>query len=1238
MRFRLPLAILGIAASAAFASPAAAQQTADIVRGRVTGPDSLPIPNVSVLVTSFMGGISKNAKTDRNGRFSVMFPNGEGDYMVRLTSIGYEPKAFEIKRIADEEVLIADTRLARAVQRLDTVNITTSARRQTPTRVESTIDASGTDRSVGLGTGAAAGNLAAIAAGLPGFQFIPGVDGNPDMFSALGLTGDQNNQSLNGMSGSGGDLPRDANVGVSVGTGPFDVSRNGFSGAQVAVNTRSGTNYSARSMSGNLEVPPLQWTDRVGQSTASEYTLLSPGAGFSGALSRDKAWYSGSVQYSRNTSDFQNLFNTNANGLTTFGVAPDSAQRLRTILQNLNIPIAAGGFGDGRSSDNLRLQGNLDFSPPSSSTGNSYQIAAITNVTRQAPLGGGQMLSSVPTVTGDANRFSGQVMARHTNYFWTTLLSQTWVSASIDNSSRDPFLDFPMGNVRVSSDLGERATVQNLQFGGNSSITNRSTTGMLGAKNQLSWYAGNNKHSIKLITEVREDWYSNESPGNRLGSFTFQSLEDLENGLASAYSRVLTRPDEKGRQLSGSVGIQDAWRPSPTVQVVYNALVNGNYFHTQPDENPLVESAFGVKNTYVPNRMYVSPRVGFSWQYGQPNVIPIADGFTIGPRAVVRGGIGLYQNVAGANLLGGALTNTGLAGSTQTLTCVGAEAPTPDWDAYRLDPSSVPSTCASGNTVFASSLPSVTMFDKSYKQASAARANVNWYGGILDNRFTLTADATVSLGLNQSGQTDLNFNPATQFTLDNESDRPVFVAPTSISPASGGIAPQSGRVSPDFNRVMSRSSNLRNTATQLTLYLAPYTPGGTGRFRWNANYTWMETRDKYNGFGGVGGLGSTSGNPLDLAWGRASSPTHRIGYGVSYNFWDVVSVGYSGGFRSGVRYTPMVDRDINGDGASFNDRAFVYNPSSTSDATIASGIQSLLDRSSQRVRDCVYSQMGGIAARNSCEGPWTMDGGSLTFNFNPTKVWMPPRTNFTLTVRNPLVALDMMLHGSKGLRGWGQTPNPNSTLLNVRGFDPGTQRFRYEVNQRFGSTDMSQTTSRAPVIVTAAFSVNVAPTRDWQSMRIGLDRGRSGRTGTKLTESQLRGMSSALGVVNPMATILRQPETMRLTRQQADSLAMLSRTFTIKLDSIWLPVAKYLAEMPDAYNLGAAHNRFVVAREAAVDYLATIAPHLKNLLTAQQRRKLPITISRYFEPLYLAQMRAGLAGGGLPIEAMMMIR
>jgi hypothetical protein len=220
----------------------------------------------------------------------------------------------------------------------------------------------------------------------------------------------------------------------------------------------------------------------------------------------------------------------------------------------------------------------------------------------------------------------------------------------------------------------------------------------------------------------------------------------------------------------------------------------------------------------------------------------------------------------------------------------------------------------------------------------------------------------------------------------------------------------------------------------------------------------------------------------------------------------------------------------------------------------------------------------------------------------------------------------MLLHGANKLHGWGQTPFVDQSLLFVRGFDAATSRYKYEVNQRFGSARTSQTFSRTPVVLTMQMGIDLAPTRDWQVLRQQLDRGRS-RAGVKLTEPQVRQMSAQM-FPNPMARMLQTAEQLHLSRKQADSLATMSRRYTRLVDSLWTPAAKELAALPKDYDRTAAQARLVSAREKAIGYLMVAAPTARDMLTKGQLRVLSSGIANMLEPRYLELLRNGMAGGG----------
>jgi hypothetical protein len=139
---------------------------------------------------------------------------------------------------------------------------------------------------------------------------------------------------------------------------------------------------------------------------------------------------------------------------------------------------------------------------------------------------------------------------------------------------------------------------------------------------------------------------------------------------------------------------------------------------------------------------------------------------------------------------------------------------------------------------------------------------------------------------------------------------------------------------------------------------------------------------------------------------------------------------------------------VNGDGYS-NDRAFIFDPAKTADPVLASAMRSLIDNSTGSAKECLQSQLGTLAIRNSCTGPWTTNA-NLSISFNPLKVRLPQRATLSFSISNPLGAADLLLHGESKLHGWGQQTFVDPTLMYVRGFDSTSNRYKYEINPRFG--------------------------------------------------------------------------------------------------------------------------------------------------------------------------------------------
>jgi hypothetical protein len=1208
--------LVALILTAAFAGPVAAQT--DVIRGRVTTIEGSALLNVRVTATSIPGNVTRNARTDARGNFQIVFPGGTGDYMMGYALIGYVYRQYEIKRVADEDVLIANAVLN--VVQLDTIAVVAPIQQRVG-RNSSTPDVSGTERPIPAGDlpPELQGDIAAMAASLPGVLLVPGIEGGADGFSVLGLGADQNTVTLNGMQFGANGLPRDAAISSSLTTSPYDPSRGGFSGGNFNIRSSAGSNFRNVGMSAVLNARQLQWTDRAAQALGTEYTNVSLGGLASGPLVLNKAFYNFSYQLGRQSRDNQTLLGTNPIGLQTAGVSQDSVDRFQTILLNSGVPGLTSPLRPQRISDNGSFLGSFDISPPSSTSGQSFGLTFNGNWGKQHPVSGGatQLASS----SGERTNWSTGLQARH-NAYVKLILSETSVGFNVSRDHGEPYLELPSGRVRVTSVFPDgQSGVQNLTFGGSQNLSSSSRNASSALQNTLSWFDNANKHRIKLTTELQYSAIQQDPSANLLGTFSFNSLEDLEAGRPASFSRTLRTRERSTGQVMGSIALGDSYRRTQDLQIQYGVRVDATRQLETPEFNPAVEATFGRRNDRLPTPVAFSPRVGFSWTLGQSQDIAAFMGAFRGPRAVVRGGVGVFTN-GGSGQVGSAIDNTGLPSATQQLMCVGPAAPVPDWILYVDNPATIPDLCADSTlgTVFSNSAPNVTLFASNFRPQRTVRSNLSWNGSILDARFSANIEGTYSLNLNQQRSVDLNFDAVERFTLADEG-RPVYVDTASIVATTGFIASRDARVSQAFARVTEMRSDLQSRTAQISLRLAPISRGPV-RFGWNAAYTYSHIREQVSGFT------STASNPLLVQWANAAQGPHQISYTLRYFFFRAVQVNWTGSFRSGAAYTPMIAGDVNGDGYA-NDRAFIHAPS-TGDSAVAAGMSQLLQTTSGRARECLERQVGRIASRNSCRGPWTSNA-SLNVSLDRAKFRMPHRASISFSLSNPLGAADLLLNGSGHLRGWGQNATPDQSLLYVRGFDAQNQRYRYEVNQRFGATRPQFLTLRSPVTLTTSVRFDLGPTRERQSLQQSIGAGRT-RQGTRMQEAAFRSMGSG-SVPNPMATILRQQDSLRLTALQADSIAAMNRRYQYRADSLWAPVSRYFAGLPARFDEGEAYDRYMRARRTQIDWLMQLAPHIRGLLTREQRRKLPTQVVNVLDPRYLLSIRNGTAtfvGGSGP--------
>jgi hypothetical protein len=1180
----------------------------DIVRGRVVRPDSQPVPNAQVKVTGVTSQQSRSTRSDARGNFQILMPTGEGDYLLEVTAIGYLPVQVRLTREGDVEVLRANVVMRQAPQNLEAARIVEARR---PPREAASVDVAGGDRFIGTNALSAElqGDMIQLAATIPGISLVLNPDGTIAGVSALGLAPSQNSTRLNGLPTGSANVPRDAQTRAVVSTSAYDPSRGGFSGAQVNVTSSNPAELSAYIRHGvrlTLDDPTLQSTDPAARTLRPEYRNIVMSGRSTGPVVRDTLNYNISWQANRRTSPLNSVLEADADGLNRLGLAPDSVARLTALLPTIGVPIRVGGVGSGRTTEAASMLAQIDWLKSAGA-----QFSTTLNASYNSNDNLGVSTRAVPAYGGRQRSFSLTAQERATTYFAGSFLNDLALGVDIQSSKGTPYLRMPQGSVLVNSAIAEGgAAPTTVAFGSGSGLRARSDAGSVSFLDQVSWFLGDNRHRIKGTVEGSYGWTSNEQLANADGSFSYLSLADLQAGRASSFTRRLNTPEISANGISGGVSIGDTFRRTNRMQFQYGFRADAATFATKPAYNAALDQALGVKTDRVPTDVGVSPRVGFNWAFGSAPaaafppgtffVLAGGGGPQLPPRATLRGGVGRFWGMPTpiANTLLSAIDQTGLPSAAQQITCVGSAVPAFNWNDALANPNSVPSACADGTagTSFAVTQPRVTAFDPSFHAPSSWRGNVE-LTGYITARLRGTVNLQYSENTHLGSTLDRNFAGTQRFALPDEGNRPVYVNTGSIVSTTGQSTISDSRIAPAFAQVMMNRGDGRSRSTQLSVTLTPNISFicFTNCFNGSVTYTTIAVRDAVRGFGG-----STDGDPRLFSWARSNGDVrHQFQVNGFYSFLNRFNAQFTGTFRSGTPYTPMVIGDVNGDGSGGNDRAFVFAPGAAADPDVGLAMQTLMANATGEARDCLRKNLGKIAERNSCAAPWSATL-SASFGIQPGTWGLPPRMQLGVNLINPLAGIDALVHGGE-LAGWGQTPPPDPVLLYVRGFDSNTRRFKYDVNQRFGETRANRSIPTAPFQVQVDVRWALGPSFDDQSAQMQIRRMK--RPGAPpLTAAAVKTQ-----FIQPRAQTLNQimtlKDSIKLTAEQIVTFNETQKAYLAELDTIYTPVSNRIAAK-NADPMDLESQRLMIENNRKAGYaILRAAERLSAMLTPEQKKK-----------------------------------
>ena len=1170
-------------------------QASQAVGGRILGDSTTPLAGAVVRVTMAPDRIMREDTTRADGRWRVTFSAPSGDYLVHVSAAGRVAVRTRVTARATDSLVVVDATLAPAIQELAVVKV--EAPRPRPSRDGDAIspDPASAEQLpygvFGAVTPDLAGNFAAVANTTPALTIGPGGG-----ISAFGLDPSQSSTTLNGLSFPGASLPRNASTRTRFTTSTYDPARGGFAGVETDVTLRQGDVNTRRTANITLDTPMLQVSD--GRAPGQHFSAGQASVGGTGAWVEDKWYYNASADLSHGVAVSPSLLDSDASLFPIVGVAPDSVTRLLALLSALGVPVNAIGAPahavNSKASFALRVD-HAPYLPQSfSPSPRTWALVALGDVNRSGAQDIG--LTTTPSRGAESSAMYGMLQGIYSAYVTHYSLSEVRTGIFASRSTRTPYLRFPGATTLVSSMLPDGSTgAGSLAFGGSASGDSDDRTWNWDLRANHQWFA-HPVHKVTVTVGSRLEGFQSVAADNSLGAFGFASIADVAANRPSSFTRTIGQEHSDGGLWNGFASLGDTWKASPTLQVVYGARLEGDRMLRGPAYTAALESAFGVRTDAALVHTHVSPRLGFSWRYGGENAGYNGWGSSnlgtklLGGNGVIHGGVGEFRSALSRQVLFGQSGFQGLSDELRRVSCVGQAVPTPDWPAYAADASSIPTTCINvANAPLLTDLaPRTRVVDPAFDTPRSWRANLG--GMSMVRKIAVTIDATASINLDQPSSVDLNFAGRQRFVLGGE-ERPVYASAGGIDPASGLVSTVDARRTASFGTVVSRQSDLRSVSRQLTIGFAP--EENWSQRMLNVSYTLADNTGDARGFDG-----GAFGDPRTVERARGDLDVrHRVQvqygrylpHGFSLTMFAVAA--------SGLPYTPLVSGDVNGDGAG-RDRAFVFDSSSATDASLASGMRALLSSAPSRARACLAAQVGRAAAKNSCEGPWTVNATARVGYLRAIGPW-GQRVNASLAVANPLAGFDRLLHGQDRLHGWGATISPDPTLLIVRGFDPQGNRFRYDVNPRFGSTALTQSAVRAPFRVSIDFSIDLGPPVAQQQLERAMNRGRGGRPGPRLSADSIR-IRFARNVPSLYAEIVEEADSLLLSREQVDSLRAADTRWERQVSVIWTTLAKKLAAMGDDYDARAATALTEDATDAAWESARQEVPTIKAILSPLQ--------------------------------------
>ncbi|WP_051882274.1 TonB-dependent receptor [Parvularcula oceani] len=610
------------AATIALAGAAHAQETTTSVRGTVETDAGAPLANAEVVVTDTRTGQSRTVTTDSDGRFRVTNLPAGGPYSVTARETGYLGErvddltffvgdtanlTFSLEDlaagVADEIVVVGTRQVLGTVAPGPSVTFTAEDLAELPTTSRDIKDIIKLDPRVYIDETFGDGVYCVGSSNRSNSLTVDGYNLNDN----FGLNG-------NGYPTQRLPFPYDVAEQVSVEIAPFDVQYGGFTGCNINVVSRTGTDDFQGRLVFDFTNGDLQGNSIEGDSFENpDIDEYSYGGYLSGPILKERLYFT--LGYEKftggdtsNTSFAGSGFPNEIDSITATDVS-----RVQQILADV-YGFEAGNVPAGLDVDDERFFGKLDAYLTDQhrlelsgqhTTGNSISIQNTS-----ANFGELGLSSNWYDRSEELTVVSGRLFSEWTDSFST----EARVSYQDRETGQNSLGDGDFAQLEIQTDAGGSIFVgpdvfrhanQLMQEAWNAKLAANYTTG---------------DHFFTVGYEYDRNEVFNLFVSSSEGDVVFESIEDLaaQQPASIFYSNTGSNDATDGAADFATdkhtIYAQDVWTVNNALEVTGGVRIDAYAVEDKPGYNPAFQARYGIRNDdTLEGKTLVMPRIAFDY-------------------------------------------------------------------------------------------------------------------------------------------------------------------------------------------------------------------------------------------------------------------------------------------------------------------------------------------------------------------------------------------------------------------------------------------------------------------------------------------------------------------------------------------------------------------------------------------------------------------------------------------------